>query len=47
MVQEPWLGQGRARATPADMATALRLYLMACLALATLVLAALVALHMI
>jgi len=47
VVQEPWLGQGRARATPGDMAMALRLYLMACLALATLVLAALVALHMI
>jgi adenosylcobinamide-phosphate synthase len=46
-VQEPWLGQGRARATPADMAMALRLYLMACLALATLVLAALLALHMV
>jgi len=44
---EPWLGQGRARATPADMAMALRLYLMACLALATLVLASLLALHMI
>ncbi|HZT50386.1 MAG TPA: adenosylcobinamide-phosphate synthase CbiB [Stellaceae bacterium] len=45
LVEEPWLGTGRARATPADMAKALRLYLMACLALATLVLAALVALY--
>ena len=44
---EPWLGQGRARATAADVAKALRLYLFACLALATLVLASLLALHMI
>jgi adenosylcobinamide-phosphate synthase len=47
VAQEPWLGTGRARATPADVAMALRLYLVACLALATLVLAALVALHII
>jgi adenosylcobinamide-phosphate synthase len=46
-VQEPWLGHGRARATAADVAKALRLYLFACLALATLVLVSLVAVHMI
>jgi adenosylcobinamide-phosphate synthase len=43
MVAEPWLGQGRARATPSDIGLALRLYLAACLVQATLVLAALVA----
>jgi adenosylcobinamide-phosphate synthase len=45
MVHEAWLGEGRARATAADVAKALRLYLFACLALATLVLASLLALH--
>ncbi|MBV9863689.1 MAG: cobalamin biosynthesis protein CobD [Alphaproteobacteria bacterium] len=30
-VEDPWLGDGRARATPADIARALRLYLLACL----------------
>jgi len=44
-VKEPWLGTGRARATPADIGLALRLYLVACLAQATLVLAALLALR--
>jgi adenosylcobinamide-phosphate synthase len=43
VVQEPWLGAGRARATVADIGLALRLYLAACLAQATLVLLALVA----
>jgi adenosylcobinamide-phosphate synthase len=40
---EPWLGDGRARAMPADIARALRLYLTACLLLAALVAAALAA----
>ena len=44
VVAEPWLGAGRARATPSDIGLALRLYLVACLAQATLVLAALIAL---
>jgi len=41
LADEPWLGTGRARATPDDIALALRLYLVACLAQAALVLAAL------
>lgn len=45
MVAEPWLGAGRARATANDIGLALRLYLVACLAQATLVLAALIALE--
>jgi adenosylcobinamide-phosphate synthase len=40
LVNGPWLGDGRARATTADIAQAMRLYLYACLTLATLVLAA-------
>ncbi len=43
VVEAPWLGTGRARATSADIALALRLYLVACLVLATLVLALLAA----
>jgi hypothetical protein len=43
---EGWLGDGRARATDSDIGLALRLYLAACLAQATLVLAALVALRL-
>src|SRR6266852_3626385 len=31
VVNDPWLGEGRARATPADIDRALRLYLTACL----------------
>jgi adenosylcobinamide-phosphate synthase len=46
MVAEPWLGQGRARATPSDIGLALRLYLGACLVQAMLVLAALAALSL-
>jgi adenosylcobinamide-phosphate synthase len=42
VVDDPWLGDGRARATVADIAQALRLYVVACLALALIVLAALV-----
>ena len=45
VVAEPWLGTGRARASVSDIGLALRLYLVACLAQATLVLAALVALR--
>ena len=44
VVEEAWLGQGRARATADDIALALRLYLVACLAQASLVLIALLAL---
>jgi adenosylcobinamide-phosphate synthase len=40
VVDDPWLGDGRARATPADITRALRLYLAACLLQATLVLGA-------
>jgi adenosylcobinamide-phosphate synthase len=40
VVDDPWLGDGRARATPFDIARALRLYLAACAMQATLVLAA-------
>jgi len=43
VVDDPWLGDGRARATPADIARALRLYLAACALQATLVLAAYIA----
>ncbi len=44
-VEEPWLGTGRTRATASDIGLALRLYLVACLAQATLVLVALLALR--
>jgi adenosylcobinamide-phosphate synthase len=47
VVAEPWLGVGRARASVSDIGLALRLYLVACLVQATLVLAALVALRLI
>jgi adenosylcobinamide-phosphate synthase len=43
VVQDSWLGAGRARATVADIGQALRLYLAACLVQATLVLVALMA----
>jgi adenosylcobinamide-phosphate synthase len=46
VITEEWLGSGRARATDRDIGLALRLYLVACLAQATLVLAALVALRL-
>ncbi len=46
LVNGAWLGEGRARATTADIARALRLYTAACLVQATLVLAALMALHL-
>ncbi len=46
LVEGAWLGEGRARATTADIARALRLYTAACLVEATLVLAALVALRL-
>jgi adenosylcobinamide-phosphate synthase len=39
VVDDPWLGDGRARATALDIARALRLYLAACVLQATLVLA--------
>jgi adenosylcobinamide-phosphate synthase len=38
VVKDPWLGDGRARAEPADLARALRLYLIACLLQAALLL---------
>jgi adenosylcobinamide-phosphate synthase len=44
VVDDPWLGDGRARATALDIARALRLYLAACVVQATLVLAAYLAL---
>ncbi len=47
LVEDSWLGEGRARATTADIARALRLYTAACLAQATLVLAALIVLRMV
>jgi adenosylcobinamide-phosphate synthase len=40
IVNDPWLGDGRARATTADIGRALRLYVIACLLQATLVLGA-------
>jgi len=40
VVNDPWLGDGRARATTADIGRALRLYIIACLLQALLVLAA-------
>jgi len=43
IVNDPWLGDGRARATPADINRALKLYLTACLMLAALVALAYVA----
>jgi adenosylcobinamide-phosphate synthase len=46
LVADAWLGAGRARATPNDVTLALRLYLAACLAQATLVVAAFVALRL-
>ena len=39
IVDDPWLGDGRARATVADIGRALRLYMIACILQATLVLA--------
>jgi adenosylcobinamide-phosphate synthase len=45
LVEGAWLGDGRARATTADIARALKLYIVACLVQALLVLAALVALR--
>jgi adenosylcobinamide-phosphate synthase len=39
VVNDPWLGDGRARVTTADISRALKLYLVACLVQATLVLA--------
>ncbi|HXQ52593.1 MAG TPA: adenosylcobinamide-phosphate synthase CbiB [Stellaceae bacterium] len=45
LVADPWLGQGRARATPNDVTLALRLYLVACLVQAALVLTAFAALR--
>jgi adenosylcobinamide-phosphate synthase len=38
VVNDPWLGDGRARATAADISRALRLYMVACLLQATLIL---------
>ncbi|MSP47718.1 MAG: cobalamin biosynthesis protein CobD [Alphaproteobacteria bacterium] len=43
VVNDPWIGSGRARATTADIGAALRLYVVACLIDAGLVAAALVA----
>jgi adenosylcobinamide-phosphate synthase len=43
IVDDPWLGDGRARATSADIGRALRLYVIACLIQASLVLAAFLA----
>jgi adenosylcobinamide-phosphate synthase len=40
VVNDPWLGDGRARATVADISRALRLYVIACVVQASLVLAA-------
>jgi adenosylcobinamide-phosphate synthase len=45
VVNDPWLGDGRARATAADIGRALKLYRLACLIFAGLVLGALVAAH--
>ena len=45
VVNDPWLGDGRARATIADIARALRLYVIACILQATLVLAAFLLVH--
>ncbi len=45
VVNDPWLGDGRARATIADIARALRLYVIACIIQATLVLAAFLLVH--
>ena len=39
IVEDPWLGDGRARATVVDIGRALRLYMIACILQATLVLA--------
>ena len=44
-VDDPWIGAGTARATPADIARALRLYRIACLLLAGMILALWLALH--
>jgi adenosylcobinamide-phosphate synthase len=44
-VNDPWLGDGTARAEPADIRRALRLYLLACLLLAGLVFGAWLAAH--
>ncbi|HZB91210.1 MAG TPA: adenosylcobinamide-phosphate synthase CbiB [Stellaceae bacterium] len=43
LVNDPWLGDGRARATVADIARALRLYVIACVLLGAVVLAAFLA----
>jgi adenosylcobinamide-phosphate synthase len=45
IVNDPWLGDGRARATIADISRALRLYIIACLLLAMAVLGAYLALR--
>jgi adenosylcobinamide-phosphate synthase len=45
-VDDPWLGGGTARARPADIARALRLYALACLLLAGLILGAWLASHL-
>jgi adenosylcobinamide-phosphate synthase len=44
-VHDPWLGDGRANATPADIMRGLRLYALACLLVAGLVLGAWLAAH--
>ena len=46
LVEEAWLGEGRARATAADIARALQLYIAACLVQASLVLLALAAVRL-
>jgi adenosylcobinamide-phosphate synthase len=45
VVDDPWLGDGRARANATDIAQALRLYVVACLTLALVVFAALMISH--
>jgi adenosylcobinamide-phosphate synthase len=44
-VHDPWLGEGTPDATPADIIRALRLYMLACLLLAGLVLGVWLASH--
>lgn len=45
LVNDPWLGDGRARATISDISRALRLYVIACIVQATAVLGAFIAVH--
>jgi adenosylcobinamide-phosphate synthase len=45
VVEDPWIGDGTARATPADIAQALRLYTLACLIEGGLALGAWLAMH--